>query len=47
MRKRRVLLPLFTLFMLLVATVSFAQHTVVPWRDNKAGTVSLTFDDGQ
>ena len=25
---------------------AFAQHTVTTWRDNKAGAVSLTFDDG-
>jgi peptidoglycan/xylan/chitin deacetylase (PgdA/CDA1 family) len=32
--------------LVVVAGSAFAQHTVTPWRDQKAGAVSLTFDDG-
>jgi peptidoglycan/xylan/chitin deacetylase (PgdA/CDA1 family) len=32
--------------LVVVTGSAFAQHTVTTWRDNKAGVVSLTFDDG-
>ena len=45
MKRTCAILLLSVVIMFFVAGISFAQHTVVPWRDNKAGAVSLTLDD--